>query len=94
VEDALFSHPAVQEVAVIGVPHPKWIEAVTAVVVLRPGKAAGADELVEHARAMLAAFKVPKHVLFVDDLPRNASGKVLKRDLRERFGEIAGGDAA
>lgn len=89
VEDALFSHAAVQEVAVIGLPHPKWIEAVTAVVVLRPGEAAEAGELIDHARQHLAAFKVPKQVLFVEDLPRNASGKVLKRDLRARFGDTA-----
>jgi fatty-acyl-CoA synthase len=85
VEDALFTHSAVQEVAVIGLPDPKWIEAVTAVVVLRAGMAVDPETLIGHARGGLAAYKVPKRILFVDDLPRNASGKVLKRELRGQF---------
>ncbi|MEZ5735504.1 MAG: fatty acyl-CoA synthetase [Novosphingobium sp.] len=87
VEDVLFTHPAVHEVAVIGLPDPKWIEAVTAVVVVRSGQQATPKDLVSYARRSLAPYKVPKRVLFVDDLPRNASGKVLKRDLRVRFAE-------
>lgn len=86
VEDALYAHPQVAEVAVIGLPDERWIEAVTAVVVRRPdGGAVGEQELIEAARARLAPFKAPKRVVFVDALPRNASGKVLKRELRERF---------
>ncbi|MEV6780144.1 fatty acyl-CoA synthetase [Streptomyces syringium] len=84
VEDVLYGHPAVAEAAVIGLPDERWIEAVTAVVVVR-GKA-GEGELIAYARERLAAFKAPKRVLFVDRLPRNASGKILKRELRERFG--------
>ena len=86
VEDALYTHPAVAEVAVIGTPHERWIEAVTAFVVLRDGAdPASSDEasLIEHTRSRLAAFKRPKRVLFVDDLPRNGSGKLLKRVLRD-----------
>ncbi|MFF8971802.1 acyl-CoA synthetase [Streptomyces sp. NPDC014995] len=83
VEDALYTHEAVAEAAVIGLPDEKWIEVVTAVVVPR-GEVTEA-ELVAHARDTLAAFKAPKKVLFVDALPRNASGKILKRELRERF---------
>lgn len=83
VEDALYTHEAVAEVAVIGLPDERWIEAVTAVVVAR-GEISG-DELVAHAREKLAHFKAPKRVLFVDELPRNASGKILKRELRDRF---------
>ncbi|MFJ1929466.1 MULTISPECIES: acyl-CoA synthetase [unclassified Streptomyces] len=83
VEDALYTHPAVAEAAVVGLPDERWIEAVTAVVVLR-GEATEA-ELIEHARERLAHFKAPKKVLFVDGLPRNASGKILKRELRDRF---------
>lgn len=86
VEEALFTHPAVREVAVIPVPDPKWVEAVTAVVVLKHGANANAEELIEHARGRLAPFKVPKNVHFVEDLPRNASGKLLKRVLRDQFG--------
>ncbi|MEW2082683.1 acyl-CoA synthetase [Streptomyces sp. NPDC005283] len=83
VEDALYTHPAVAEAAVIGLPDERWIEAVTAVVVTR-GEVTEA-ELIDHAREELAHFKAPKKVLFVDELPRNASGKILKRELRDRF---------
>ncbi|MFJ9736763.1 acyl-CoA synthetase [Streptomyces sp. NPDC101166] len=83
VEDALYTHEAVAEAAVIGLPDEKWIEAVTAVVVAR-GEVTE-DELVAHTKEKLPAFKAPKRVLFVDELPRNASGKILKRELRERF---------
>ncbi|MFD5465957.1 acyl-CoA synthetase [Kitasatospora sp. NPDC127059] len=83
VEEALYGHPAVAEVAVIGAPDPKWIEAVTAFVVLRPGSAAPtAAELIAHVRSRLAPFKAPKSVVFVAELPRNQSGKLLKRELR------------
>ncbi|MCW5252076.1 MULTISPECIES: acyl-CoA synthetase [unclassified Streptomyces] len=85
VEDVLHTHGAVAETAVIGLPDERWIEAVTAVVVPREGAAVGEDELIAHARARLTGFKVPKRVLFVDALPRNASGKILKRELRARF---------
>ena len=68
----------------VGIPDERWIEAVTAVVVA-DGEVSE-QQLQEHARAHLAAFKVPKRVVFVDDLPRNASGKLLKRQLREQFG--------
>ncbi|KUO07402.1 acyl-CoA synthetase [Streptomyces sp. DSM 15324] len=84
VEDALYTHEAVAEVAVIGLPHEQWIEAVTAVVV--PRGEVTEDELLAHAREKLASFKAPKRVVFVDELPRNASGKILKRELRDRFG--------
>jgi fatty-acyl-CoA synthase len=85
VEDALYTHPEVAEVAVIGLPDDRWIEAVTAVVV--PRGTVTEDELVAHARENLAHFKAPKRVVFVDELPRNASGKILKRELRDRLGE-------
>ncbi|MFD7710480.1 acyl-CoA synthetase [Streptomyces sp. NPDC059785] len=83
VEDALYTHEAVAEVAVVGLPDDRWIEAVTAVVVPR-GEVTEA-ELLAHAREHLAHFKAPKRILFVDELPRNASGKILKRELRDRF---------
>jgi fatty-acyl-CoA synthase len=85
VEEALFSHPAVHEVAVIPLPHPKWIESVTAIVVLKPGAAVAPEALIEHARERLAPFKVPKAVHFVDALPKNTAGKLLKRELRATF---------
>jgi fatty-acyl-CoA synthase len=83
VEDALYTHDAVAEAAVIGLPDERWIEAVTAVVV--PRGEVNEAELIDHAREKLAHFKAPKRVLFVDELPRNASGKILKRELRDRF---------
>ena len=85
VEEALFSHPAVHEVAVIPLPHPKWIESVTAIVVIKPGATVAAEVLIEHARTRLAPFKVPKAVHFVDALPKNTAGKLLKRELRATF---------
>lgn len=84
VEDALYTHDAVAEVAVVGMPDEKWIEAITAFVVVKDGAAVDADELIAHVRERLAAFKVPKRVVFVDALPRNQSGKLLKRELRAR----------
>lgn len=82
VEDALYTHPAVAEVAVIGMPDERWIEAITAFVVAT--RDVTADDLIAHARTSLAGFKVPKRVVFVEELPRNASGKLLKRVLRDR----------
>ena len=85
VEDALFTHPAVSEVAVIAVPDPVWIEAVAAVIVLRDGADATAEALTTHARERLAPYKVPKRVIFAESLPKNTAGKLLKRELRERY---------
>ncbi|MFM9373447.1 acyl-CoA synthetase [Streptomyces sp. Da 82-17] len=85
VEDALYTHPEVAEVAVVGLPHEHWIEAVTAVVVRRGRTEVTEPDLIAHARSTLAPFKAPKRVVFVDELPRNASGKILKRDLRARL---------
>jgi fatty-acyl-CoA synthase len=85
VEDVLYTHEGVAEVAVIGLPDDRWIEAVTAVVVPR-GEVTEA-QLVDHAREKLPRFKAPKRVEFVTELPRNASGKILKRELRQRFAD-------
>ena len=84
VERVLYEHEAVLEVAVVARPDERWGEVPVAFVALRPGATATADELIEHCRAQLAKFKVPKDVTFVDALPRNPSGKVLKRELRTR----------
>jgi acyl-CoA synthetase (AMP-forming)/AMP-acid ligase II len=84
VERVLYEHDAVLEAAVVGRPDERWGEVPVAFVALRPHATATADELTEHCRGQLARFKVPKDVLFVDALPRNPSGKVLKRELRER----------
>jgi len=82
VEEVLYQHAAISEVAVIGMPDLKWIEAVTAVIVLREGHRLGAAEVLEHCAGHLSGFKIPKQVVFAENLPRNASGKILKRELR------------
>ncbi|MEO5899027.1 MAG: long-chain-fatty-acid--CoA ligase [Ilumatobacteraceae bacterium] len=87
VEEVLYAHPAVAEAAVIGLPDPVWGERVTAVVALRAGASATPQEIMAACRDRLAGFKTPKDVRFVDELPKNVSGKILKRELRERFGE-------
>ncbi len=86
VEAVLRSHPKVDEVAVIGVPDEEWGEVPIAVIVLKQGEAATPEELMGYCRANLASFKRPRSVVFVDELPRNPMGKVLKRVLREQYG--------
>ncbi|WP_454727306.1 MULTISPECIES: fatty acyl-CoA synthetase [Cupriavidus] len=97
VEECLYQHEAVAEVAVFALPHPKWVEAVAACVVLRrdararqDGEGAQEETLLAHARAALAPFKVPKRIVFVADLPRNTAGKLLKRQLREEYASLFG----
>jgi len=86
VEAVIYTHPAVREVAVFGIPDPKWGEIVKAVVVLKPGKTLTAEELIAYCRRSLANFKVPRRVEFSDtELPKSGSGKILKKVLRERF---------
>ncbi len=87
VESAVYGHPSVAEVAVIGVPDDKWGEAVKAVVALKPGAAADPDDIIAFARTRIAAFKAPKSVDFIDVLPRNPSGKILRRELRAPYWE-------
>jgi long-chain acyl-CoA synthetase len=86
VEAVLYAHPAVREAAVFGIPDPKWGELVMACVVLKPGHTLTVEDLIAHCRLSLASYKVPRRVEFSDtDLPKNGSGKILKRVLRERF---------
>ncbi|MDO6440973.1 fatty acyl-CoA synthetase [Marinobacter sp. 2_MG-2023] len=85
VEEALYQHESVAEVAVIGVPDEKWIEAICAVVVVKEGYPDDPEALMQHARSKLASFKVPKHIHFAEQLPKNTAGKLLKRKLRENL---------
>jgi fatty-acyl-CoA synthase len=89
VEEMLYQHPKVSEVAVIGVPHPYWIEAVAAVVVPKAGEDVTAEELLDFCKERLSAFKAPKFVVIAENLPRNPSGKILKRELRLRYQSLA-----
>lgn len=86
IEKVLHSHPAIKESCVIGTPHPTWGEAVTAVVVLEAGAALEPAAVTEYCKGKIAGYKVPRVVHIVQALPRNAAGKILKRDLREQFG--------
>lgn len=86
VEEALYGHPSVGEIAVIGLPHERWIEAIAAVVVPREGADVDEVELIAFAKGTLAPHKVPKSIHVVDELPKNPSGKLLKRELRVQFG--------
>src|SRR5919202_1449365 len=84
VEDTLARHEAVAEAAAIGVEDEKFGQRLRAFVVLEPGKEASEDELKDHVKSNLARYKVPREVVFIDELPRNATGKVLKRELAAR----------
>ncbi|MDI2129403.1 fatty acyl-CoA synthetase [Yinghuangia seranimata] len=89
VEEVIHQHPAVAEAAVFGIAHPYWIEAVTAVVVAKPGEKIDPDDVIAHCRARLAGFKVPKYVAVAEALPKNPSGKILKRELRGGYAHLA-----
>jgi len=88
VEEAIYTMDGVAEVAVFGIPHPRWIEAVTAVVVPKQGASLTAEQVDAHAREVLASFKRPKYVVIADSLPKNPSGKILKKDLRVQHGGL------
>jgi long-chain acyl-CoA synthetase len=89
VEEALSQHPGVAEVAVIGVPHERWGETVKALVVPAPGQQPSAEELVAFARERLASYKLPRSIDLLDELPKTPTGKVLKRELRQRYADDA-----
>jgi len=90
VEQIIMSHPAVDEAAIIGIPDVEWGERVRAIVVKKPGAELTAEEVIEHCRPRMAGFKRPEDVIFIDELPRNPMGKVLKRVLREDYTQPIG----
>jgi acyl-CoA synthetase (AMP-forming)/AMP-acid ligase II len=85
VEEALYAHPAVREAVAIGIPDERWGETVRALVVLRSGCTVSSDELMQWCKQHLASYKRPRSVEFVDDLPKNAYGKILRRAIRQRY---------
>jgi acyl-CoA synthetase (AMP-forming)/AMP-acid ligase II len=87
VENALFAHPAVADAAVVGIPDDKWGEAVKGIVVLKPDTDATPGDIIAHTKTLIAGFKCPKSIDYIDVLPRNPSGKVLRRELRAPFWE-------
>jgi len=92
VEEAIYSLTGVAEVAVFGISHPRWVEAVAAVVVPQHGVTLTPEQVVEHARSLLAGYKAPKYVVVADALPKNPSGKILKRQLRDQHADLAAGE--
>ena len=88
VEDVLHAHPQIDEAAVIGVPHPDWGQEACAIVVRKKGADADADGIMAHCKTRLAGFKRPTSVIYTDSLPRNPMGKVLKKKLRETYGQL------
>lgn len=89
IENVLNGHPAVTEVGVIGIPHEKWGETPLAVIVQKPGQSARAEDLIAYTRANLATYKCPSCIVFADSLPRNASGKLLKHEMRKTYGGMS-----
>ncbi len=88
VEEMIYRLGAVSEVAVVGVSHPKWVEAVVAVIVVKAGQTLSEQQVLAHCSEHIAGFKAPKAVVFTDALPKNPSGKLLKRDLRDRYKDV------
>lgn len=91
VEEAIYLLEGVAEVAVFAVSHPRWVEAVAAAVVPQAGVHLTPEEVIAHARSVLAGYKAPKHVVVLDSLPKNPSGKIVKRTLRDAHADLAGG---
>jgi fatty-acyl-CoA synthase len=85
VEGVIFRHPKVAEATVVGLPHAKWVEAVTAFVVPKPNQTLTEEEIIQYCKENLAGYKVPKKVIILDTLPKNPSGKILKKVLRKEF---------
>lgn len=85
VEEAVYLHTAVEEVAVVGVNHPKWVEAVMAVIKLKAGESVSEEEMMEHCKNNLSSFKIPKKIVFVNELPKTPTGKILKRNVRQQY---------
>ena len=88
VESLIFNHPKVADATIVGLPHPRWIEAVTAFVVPKPGESITEEEIIQFCKQNLAGYKVPKKVVVLNEIPKNPSGKVLKKDIRNQFKDL------
>ncbi len=88
VESVISGHPKVTDVAIVGFSHPRWMEAVTAFVVAKPNESITEEEIIQFCKENLAGYKVPKKVIVLDEIPKNPSGKVLKKDLRDQFQDV------
>ena len=88
-EEVLYAHPAVQEAAVIGLPDERLGEEVAAVVALKPGQEASEEDLIAFTKERVAAYKYPRSIRFVDSLPKGATGKILKKELKQQIGVSA-----
>lgn len=88
VESAILDHPKVADATIVGLPHPRWIEAVTAFVVPKPGESITEEEIIQFCKQNLAGYKVPKKVVVLNEIPKNPSGKVLKKDIRNQFKDL------
>ncbi len=88
VESLLFDHPKVADAAIVGLPHPRWVEAVTAFVVPKPGESITEEEIIQFCKENLAGYKVPKKAVVLDEIPKNPTGKVLKKDIRNQFKDL------
>lgn len=88
VESLLFDHPKVADAAIVGLPHPRWVEAVTAFVVPKPGASITEEEIIQFCKENLAGYKVPKKAVVLDEIPKNPTGKVLKKDIRNQFKDL------
>jgi long-chain acyl-CoA synthetase len=85
IEEVLYRHPSVLEATVIGIPDPYWVEKVHAVIVLKKGFQTTPDELKDFCKKNLAGYKIPKSIEIVEALPKNPAGKILKRELRDKY---------
>ena len=88
VESLIFDHPKVADATIVGLPHPRWIEAVTAFVVPKPGESITEEEIIQFCKQNLAGYKMPKKVVVLNEIPKNPSGKVLKKDIRNQFKDL------
>ena len=85
VEEVLYTHAAVEECAVVGMPHAEYGEAVTAFITIKQGQACSEADLIGFCKSRIASYKAPKKIMFVDDLPKSPAGKILKREIRKSF---------